>query len=176
MARTSVPHRFGRLNVWGLGDQRAPHKPLPVLYALGRWNRGDKADVPFGQVDADLTGLLKEFGPPRRSYHPEYPFCRLQSDGVWVVHASGPLTPCQGSTGVRKSDLLARDAAGGFAPEVQAALRSHPAPVSEAGVGASRRSPFAEGLRPALRISRYSRSLMATHCESSACVAVVHTA
>jgi putative restriction endonuclease len=55
----------------------------------------------------------------------------LQNDGVWVVHASGPLTPRQGSTDAKKSDLLAKDAAGGFSPEVQAALRSDPALVSE---------------------------------------------
>jgi putative restriction endonuclease len=122
---------FDKLNVWSRGDQRAPHKPLLVLYALGRWSRGDRADIPFRQVEADLTGLLKEFGPPRQSYHPEYPFWRLQNDGVWAVHASGPLTARRGQTDAKKSELLAKDAAGGFSPEVQAALRSDPALVSE---------------------------------------------
>jgi uncharacterized protein (TIGR02996 family) len=28
--------RFDRLAIWNRGDQRAPHKPLLVLYALGR--------------------------------------------------------------------------------------------------------------------------------------------
>lgn len=95
MTRDSVLNLFDKLNVWSRGDQRAPHKPLLVLYALGRWSRGEKADIPFREVDADLTGLLKEFGPPRQSYHPEYPFWRLQNDDVWVVHAIGPLTPRQ---------------------------------------------------------------------------------
>jgi putative restriction endonuclease len=90
MTRDAVLGLFDRLNVWSRGDQLAPHKPLLVLYALGRWSRGEPADIPFTQVDADLTGLLKEFGPPRQSYHPEYPFWRLQNDGVWVVHAAGP--------------------------------------------------------------------------------------
>ncbi len=83
MTRLSVLKSFDKLNMWGRGDQRAPHKPLLVLYALGRWSRGETTDVPFQQVDPDLTELLKEFGPPRRSYHPEYPFWRLQNDGVW---------------------------------------------------------------------------------------------
>jgi putative restriction endonuclease len=117
MTRDSVLHRFDKLNVWSRGDRRAPHKPLLVLYALGRWSRGEAAYIPFKQVDADLTGLLKEFGPPRHSYHPEYPFWRLQNDGVWLVHAAGPLTPRQGNTDPKKSDLLATNAAGGLTPE-----------------------------------------------------------
>jgi putative restriction endonuclease len=102
MTREAVLHLFDKLKVWIRGDQRAPHKPLLVLYALGRWSRGEKTDVPFKQVDADLTGLLKEFGPPRQSHHPEYPFWRLQNDGVWVVHATGPLTPRQSSSDAKK--------------------------------------------------------------------------
>jgi putative restriction endonuclease len=131
MTRDSVLRLFDQLNVRSRGGQRAPHKPLLVLYALGRWSRGATGDIPFKEVDVDLTGLLKEFGPPRQSYHPEYPFWRLRNDGVWVVHATGPLTPRQSSTDAEKSDLLAKDAAGGFSPEVQAALRSDPALASE---------------------------------------------
>src|SRR5262245_50527103 len=79
-SRAEVLERFDRLNVWKRGGQRAPHKPLLVLYALGQWQRGDRADLPFREVDRDLTDLLKEFGPPRQAHHPEYPFWRLQRD------------------------------------------------------------------------------------------------
>lgn len=131
MDREEALHLFDKLNVWSRGDQRAPHKPLLVLYALGRWSRGETADIPFKLVDTDLTGLLKEFGPPRQSYHPEYPFWRLQNDGVWTVHATGPLTPRQSSTDAKKSDLLAKDATGGFSPEVRAALQTDPGLATE---------------------------------------------
>jgi hypothetical protein len=67
-----------------------PHKPLLVLYALGRWGRGDPGAIPFRNVDRDLTPMLKEFGPRRQSYHPEYPFWRSQNDGVSAVTAAGP--------------------------------------------------------------------------------------
>jgi hypothetical protein len=79
------------------GGQRAPHKPLLVLYALGRWSQGNQADIPVKDIDRDLTLLLKEFGPPRQSYHPEYPFWRLQNDGAWQVRADGPLKRRQGN-------------------------------------------------------------------------------
>jgi hypothetical protein len=57
---------FGRLAVWSRGKQRAPHKPLLVLYALGRWVRGDQGGIPFTGVARDLTALLRDFGPPRQ--------------------------------------------------------------------------------------------------------------
>jgi predicted restriction endonuclease len=53
---------FDRLNVWSRGDQRAPHKPLLVLYALGRWSRGESGDIAFRDAEPVLTSLLKEFG------------------------------------------------------------------------------------------------------------------
>ncbi len=43
-----------------------------------------------------------------------------------MVHASGPLTPRQSSTDAKKSDLLAKNATGGFSPEVRAALQADP--------------------------------------------------
>jgi putative restriction endonuclease len=88
--REAILSAFGTLNVWSRGGQRAPHKPLLVLYALGRWSRGERDDLTFREAAPDLTALLKEFGPPRQSYHPEYPFWRLQNDGVWAVHADAP--------------------------------------------------------------------------------------
>jgi putative restriction endonuclease len=102
--------QFDRLAVWSRGDQRAPHKPLLVLYALGLWIRGDQADIPFSDVDRDLTELLREFGPPRQSYHPEYPFWRLQNDGVWTVGSTAPLPLRQSNTDLTKSALLANAA------------------------------------------------------------------
>ena len=130
MTRHSLLDRFDKLNIWSRGDQRAPHKPLLVLYALGRWSQGQPAEVSFKELDPDLTALLREFGPPRQSFHPEYPFWRLQNDGVWEVHATKPLTARQSNTDAKKSELLSKNAIGSFTPEVQAALRSEPALVT----------------------------------------------
>lgn len=130
MTHETILQSFDQLNLWRRGDERAPHKPLLVLYALGRWSRGE-AEVSFKAVDPDLTALLKEFGPPRQSYHPEYPFWRLQNDGVWTVQADGPLTPRKGNTDIPKSDLLAHDARGHFTDEVQAALKADPTLVTD---------------------------------------------
>jgi putative restriction endonuclease len=126
MGDESILERFDHLNVWRRADERAPHKPLLVLYALGRWSRGDRDAIPFREVDGDLTTLLKEFGPFRQSYHPEYPFWRLQKDGVWELHAQGELKSRQSNTDPLKSDLLAQEAVGGFSNDVKAALAADP--------------------------------------------------
>ena len=59
------------LNVWKRGDQRAPHKPLLLLYALGRCLQGRGRLIPYQDVDRELKKLLLEFGPPRKSIYPE---------------------------------------------------------------------------------------------------------
>ena len=127
MGRESILDSLDRLNFRSRAGQRAPHKPLLALYALGHWSRGEADGIPFRDVDRDLTPMLKEFGPPRQSYHPEYPFWRLQNDGVWTVTAAGMLKARRSNCDPPKSELLAHDARGGFSPEVQAALRTDPA-------------------------------------------------
>jgi putative restriction endonuclease len=125
-----VLNQFESLSSWSRGDQRAPHKPILVLYALARWARGDRGEFKLQDAERDLTRLLKEFGPPRQSHHPEYPFWRLQNDGVWVVHADGKMKPRAGNTNPPKSELIAHNARGGFTPEVKAAFRKDPTLVN----------------------------------------------
>lgn len=115
-------HPLTRLRTWRRGDERAPHKPLLVLYALGRLARGDSSPIPFRDVDADLRALLREFGQPRHSDHPEYPFWRLRSDGVWDVEMSRELADRvaeqEGGRSPTRGQLLKHDAHGAFKPEV----------------------------------------------------------
>lgn len=125
MDRDDVLRRFAALGTWTRGDQRAPHKPLLVLYALGRWQRG-LPEVTFAEAEPALTALLREFGPPRRSDHPEQPFWRLQRDGDWVVAAPEGLPLKAGDTIPRVGALRRPEVRAGFAPAVQAALAADP--------------------------------------------------
>lgn len=74
MERAEILNAFDQLNVWNAQGTRAPHKPLLVLYALGRWRQGSKEGIYFREAYADLEDLLREFGPMRSRLHPEYPF------------------------------------------------------------------------------------------------------
>jgi putative restriction endonuclease len=117
----SILKRFDELSIWKQGDQRAPHKPLLVLYALGRWQGGQRA-VSYREAEPDLTSLLREFGPPRRSDHPEQPYWRLQRDGVWTVHAP-PGLPLKTNDDIpRVGALRSPEVWAEFSPDVQAAL------------------------------------------------------
>ena len=121
MSSETILTRFDELNIWKQGEQRAPHKPLLVLYALGRWQQG-KVEVTFKEAEPDLTALLREFGRPRKSDHPEEPFWRLQRDGVWSVKVQANLPQKKGADIPRVGALRSHDVRAGFSPEVQAAL------------------------------------------------------
>lgn len=86
------------LHVWERNGERAPHKPLLLLLALGKVQAGVKRLLPWNEIETALRQLLVDFGPNRSSVHPEYPFWYLQSDGLWEL---------------RDPDLPARRKAGG---------------------------------------------------------------
>ena len=102
----------------------SPHKPLLILYALGELGRG-RESVPFRELEGPLTGLLEDFGPQRRTHHPEYPFIRLQNDDLWAVTADGPLLTRASNNDAKKSELRNKNAVGGFSPEVVLVLKSN---------------------------------------------------
>lgn len=117
--------RFRDLTVWKRGDQRAPHKPLLVLYALGKLTQGERW-LQFSDIEDDLTELLIEFGPPRQSHHPEYPFWHLQSDGVWMVPEAEALEMRKSASNPPKTELREKDARGGFPDDIYQAFRDDP--------------------------------------------------
>lgn len=125
MTAGAIQTRFDELNTWRQGEQRAPHKPLLVLYALGRWQQG-KAEDTFSEAEPDLTALLREFGPPRKSDHPEQPFWRLQRDGVWTVRAPADIALKTGDDIPRVTALRSPGVQAAFSADVQAALTADP--------------------------------------------------
>jgi putative restriction endonuclease len=125
MGPEKVLRRFDELTVWKQGEQRAPHKPLLVLYALSLWQRG-QTEVTFREAEPALKALLQEFGPPRKSDHPEQPFWRLQRDGVWEVRVPSALPLKTGDTIPRVGALRSPEVRAGFTEDVRAALVADP--------------------------------------------------
>ena len=118
------------ITVWKQGAQRAPHKPLLLLYALGRSQRNLDRFIPYPEVDEKLKQLLMDFGPSRRSYNPEYPFWRLQNDSLWELKNAGKVR-INRSGDPRKKDLMAQEVCGGFSQEIYAFLKTHSETVIE---------------------------------------------
>ena len=108
----SFQKQVDHLNVWSRGDQRAPHKPLLLLLVLGRKFQDLPDEVSFAEIEGTLTDLLVEFGPLRQVYHPEYPFWRLQKDGIWEVTSDIPLRPLASNAGALVTELRHKNARG----------------------------------------------------------------
>jgi putative restriction endonuclease len=113
---TDIKEKFDAITVWKRGGERAPHKPLLALYAIGPALRGEPRMVEYAQVDQDLAKLLIEFGPRRKSYHPEFPFWHLQSDGLWELSDTRDLVKRTGSNSPTKMTLLSNNVQEAFRP------------------------------------------------------------
>ncbi|WP_217242888.1 phosphorothioated DNA-binding restriction endonuclease [Streptomyces sp. AC555_RSS877] len=110
--------RTAKLRQWARNGMRAPHKPLLLLYALGRFQEDAEGELRYSAVEADLQRLLTEYGPPHKTT-PAYPFHHLVNDGVWEVRTDRG----NGSPGTGLRELREAGAAGRLAPELRAALR-----------------------------------------------------
>ena len=54
MTPTEIKEKFDAITVWKRGGERAPHKPLLALYAIGRALRGEPRMIEYAEVDSDL--------------------------------------------------------------------------------------------------------------------------
>jgi putative restriction endonuclease len=113
-----LKERINNLSIWKKGDQRAPHKPLLILFALGQLQADKPRFISYEVTREKLTELLKEFGPLRKSYHPEEPFVRLRRDGIWLLDKEA------NAKSPSNRQLLADEVAGGFTPEVYQLLKN----------------------------------------------------
>lgn len=73
MNEQEIKAAFANIKVWKRREERAPHKPLLILYALGRVQRKEKRMFLYTEAKETLKQLIEDFGPPRLS-RPMYPF------------------------------------------------------------------------------------------------------
>ena len=101
----------------------APHKPLLLLWALARVQRGEPRLASFVRaVDPEVSLLLAHFGGGEWQARPYVPFWRLRNDLIWEVPGSEGFGESPKGD-VYISDLRKADARGGFIKPVQRALR-----------------------------------------------------
>jgi len=83
MQQQEILKQFENITTWKSKGQRAPHKPLLILLALAEIQRGNSGFIPYSLIESKLKELLIDFGPPRKSVQPRFPFIRLANDGLW---------------------------------------------------------------------------------------------
>lgn len=107
----------------------APHKPLLILLALGRVQHGAPRMVEFSALDAPLRALLTEFGPSSAAKSRHYPFWHLATDGrgaLWDLNGPKEILARPAGATPSLGELRERHVEGGFATDIDAALRETP--------------------------------------------------
>lgn len=103
--------------------RRAPHKPLLLLYLLGRIQRGEPARVAYREAEQTVSLLISEFGPPASDRHrAAMPFFHLDRS-VWTLE-EGVHRPVH-------SELRSRDVHGSLQPDLESLLRTDPTLLGE---------------------------------------------
>jgi putative restriction endonuclease len=106
--------RLDRIVVFRTGDQRAPHKPLYLLFCIASLQHGLPRLQEFDKICNVLGEALRRFGPRVASVRPEYPFWRLQHDELAEVEVDGTLGIRSSNTDPKVSSLRKQNACGGL--------------------------------------------------------------
>lgn len=141
--------RLAQLHTHEHEGQRAPHKPLLLLFALGRVLRERDRLVPYAEVDRQVGDLMRSFGSPRSTARPHYPFRWLLSDGLWEIPRYSELRK-NASGDFNVGQLRELGVEGGFPQDVYGLLRANPG-LAWRGVVEILREHFPESLHAEIR-------------------------
>ena len=121
MLAEELIEKIMKIRTWQKGGIRAPHKPLLLLYTLGRLCRGEPRFVSYAEAEEDLRKLLIEFGPYRKTHYPSYPFVKLcNDDGIWELEGKQVLNTIKDWS---DRELIDNHTSGGFTEEVYSLLK-----------------------------------------------------
>lgn len=136
MTREELLSIFGNLSVWERNGERAPHKPLMLLYALAELKRGHQWLV-FQKIEKPVENILESILPQRKSFHAHYPFWYLKTAGekegkaIWRIHDIADIKMRVGKTEPLKSELRKAKTRAGFSDEVLNLFEKQPAVIDE---------------------------------------------
>jgi putative restriction endonuclease len=142
MTNLEIIQAFNKIKSWQNGSERAPHKPLLILLALGEIQRGNTQYIKYQDLEEKLKQLLLDFGSPRKSQRAQYPFIRLANDGIWgfnkpdLINAKVDQSP---------QFLVENEISAGFTKEISQSLSKDPALLREIALMALNRN-FPESL------------------------------
>lgn len=108
------------------GGERYPHKPLLLLWLLGRMQQNGTTACTYEEAEKPVSRLLDDFGPPAANrYRAAMPFVHLESD-LWELGGDEgqPLKDTRAA-------LCRAHATGRLRPEVEQLLRDDPSLIGE---------------------------------------------
>jgi len=108
------------------GGERYPHKPLLLLWLLGRMQQYGSSACTYEEAEKPVSRLLDDFGPPStKRYRAAMPFFHLESE-LWDLRgdAGESMTPS-------RSSLCRAHARGQLRTEVEDLLRKDPTLIAE---------------------------------------------
>jgi putative restriction endonuclease len=116
MDSLEIKKLFAKVNSWQQGDKRAPHKPLLILYALGRYSMGEPREIQFTpEFDTKFTQLLREFGTSKSPSNSHHPFWYLRNDCIWKLSKETGMVSRKGKKNEPlKRELIRYQVSGGF--------------------------------------------------------------
>lgn len=122
---------FSNLSVWERKGERAPHKPVMLLFALAELKRG-KTSVLYSEAEKPVEGVLEAILPLRKSFHAHYPFWYLKTEDkgsglkIWDIHNAGDIRFRKGKSEPLKSELRRYHTEAGFSGEVLSLFKRSP--------------------------------------------------
>lgn len=108
------------------GGERYPHKPLLLLWLLGRMQQEGTSACTYEEAEGPVSRLLNDFGPPAIGrYRAAMPFFHLEAD-LWELNGDEgqPLNDSRAA-------LCRAHATGRLRPEVEELLRQDPSLIAE---------------------------------------------
>ena len=108
------------------GGERYPHKPLLLLWLLGRLQQQGSSACTYEEAEKPVSRLLDDFGPPStQRYRAAMPFVHLERE-LWQLNGDEgqPLKDDRAS-------LCRAHARGGLRPEVEELLLKDPSLIAE---------------------------------------------
>ncbi len=118
----NIIDKFSKVRVYKEKGKFFLHKPLLLLYALGRCYQNRERLMPFSEVDEYLYRSFEIFYPEGNEFrNTHYPFGKLENDEIWEVVGSKSLS--RTSVGhLFRGELFDKNVHGGFTQEIYSQL------------------------------------------------------
>jgi len=124
--------RLQKLRQHSFAGRRALHKPLLILYVLGRLKDHGIGTVRYSEAKKMIEPLLQRYGAPGTRARVADPFARLEGDGIWTLTSNDRAALFDAGGNARPGALLRQDPLAGFDHATQGLLGRTPALIDEA--------------------------------------------